>query len=89
VFLGATEDCPLLKSLLVSRRHGFRLRRFRKPRRVDGDELDPTDSYVSDWIGTPTGAEPVMLNGNGKPVLGLCGRRAAALNTQGIVVDTP
>ena len=42
--------------------------------RIDGDKLDTTDSYVSEWIGTPTGGEPVVLNGNGKPILGFIGR---------------
>lgn len=57
--------------------------------KIDGDKLDTTDSYVSDWIGTPTGAEPVVLNGNGKPILGFCGRRAATIDAVGIVLETP
>jgi hypothetical protein len=54
-----------------------------------GDDglLDPNDSYQSDWLGKPTGRKPRLLTGNGKPVIGIHGRRLAMLDAVGLVFE--
>jgi hypothetical protein len=39
--------------------------------RIDGDRLDPSDSYESDWLGGTGGAAPKRLGGDGRWVLGV------------------
>ncbi len=53
--------------------------------RIDGDRLDAKDSYVSEWIGSPSGAQPETLNGNGAPVMGFHGRAMAIVDAVGLV----
>ena len=48
--------------------------------------LDPSDSYESDWIGSPSGNAPKLLSGNGDYVIGIHGRGAAVLDAVGIVL---
>jgi hypothetical protein len=53
--------------------------------RIDGDRLDAKDSYVSEWIGSPSGAQPETINGNGAPVIGFHGRAMAIVDAVGLV----
>ena len=53
--------------------------------RTEGDRLNSKDSYVSDWIGKPTGRTPETINGNGALVVGVHGRGAAVLDAVGLV----
>ena len=56
--------------------------------RVDGDKLDPNDSYESAWIGRPTGKPTSKLAGTGARVLGICGRQGVILDAVGLVMET-
>lgn len=49
--------------------------------------LDAADSYKSPWIGTPTGRPTKTLGGTGATVIGIRGRRAAALDAIGLVMQ--
>jgi len=42
--------------------------------RINGDALDPSDSYTSDWMGGTQGASETPLAGTGAPVAGIFGR---------------
>ncbi len=53
--------------------------------RIDGDRLDPKDSYVSEWIGKPTGQAPKTLNGDGAFVVGVHSRGTIILDAVGLV----
>lgn len=53
--------------------------------RIEGGRLDQKDSYVSEWIGVPTGLSPKTLNGNGAFVVGVHGRGAMILDAVGLV----
>ncbi|HUQ69245.1 MAG TPA: hypothetical protein VM165_06970, partial [Planctomycetaceae bacterium] len=53
----------------------------------DDGTLDPTDSYTSDWIGQPSGKLPVSLDGQGKKVLGLYGRRGNTMDAIGLLIE--
>lgn len=53
--------------------------------RIEGGRLDQKDSYVSEWIGVPTGLTPKTLNGNGAFVVGVHGRGAMILDAVGLV----
>jgi hypothetical protein len=52
--------------------------------KADG-RLDPRDSYMSDWLGTKTDASTTPLPGEGAPVIGVHGRKAAILDGIGLV----
>lgn len=53
--------------------------------RIDGDRLDPNESYVSEWIGNPTGQTPKTLNGDGAFVVGVHCRATLILDAVGLV----
>jgi hypothetical protein len=53
--------------------------------RIDGNRLDAKDSYISQWIGSPSGKDPTTLNGKGAPVIGFHGRAAAIVDAVGLV----
>jgi hypothetical protein len=56
--------------------------------RVDDDgKLDLRDTYTSDWLGTPTGRKVRTIDGKGRPVIGIHGRRAAVLDSIGLVLE--
>ena len=56
--------------------------------RVTSDgQLDPTDSYSDEWIGTPIGKPIETLGGDGTRVIGIFGRRAAILDAVGLVLE--
>ncbi len=42
--------------------------------RLDGAQLDPQDSYASEWIGDRTGGQQVTLDSKGMVVVGIHGR---------------
>jgi hypothetical protein len=48
--------------------------------------LDPTDSYISDWVGPKSDMPPQILSGQGKRVIGIHGRAGAILNAVGLVL---
>jgi hypothetical protein len=43
--------------------------------RIDGDHLDPTDAYESDWLGGQGGAPPKRLGGDGRYVHGIIAKQ--------------
>ena len=45
--------------------------------KVDGDRLDPTDSYEAEYVGGPGGGGPNRVGGDGSPVVGVIGKRNA------------
>ena len=52
-------------------------------------QLDKTDSYTSDWIGSPSGAPTKTLGGTGAQVLRVFGRKAAMLDAVGLTLQNP
>ena len=52
-----------------------------------GGQLDSADSYTSPWIGKPSGNPPQSLDGKGKIVVGIFGRRGAIVDAIGLVFD--
>ena len=64
--------------------HGIRLV-FMKV--LDG-RLDTSDSYLSDWIGSPvSGTPPKLIGGHGEHVTGLCGYRGMNLDGVGLILN--
>ena len=53
-------------------------------RRTD-QGLDLSDTYQSDWLGTPTGREPQTLSGEGQQVLGIAALQSLALDGVGLI----
>jgi hypothetical protein len=52
--------------------------------------LVPNDRYVSDWVGHPENRQASRsLGGDGRTVVGLCGRQGMNLNAVGLVMATP
>jgi serine/threonine protein kinase len=49
-------------------------------------ELDPTDRYESDWIGTPPTREPKTISGEGQMVLGLFGGKGIVQDSVGLIL---
>ncbi len=54
--------------------------------KVDGDRLDPNDSYESPWIGDAEGGSPGQVFSNGALVVGLQGRASKEVNALGLTV---
>jgi hypothetical protein len=52
--------------------------------KVDGDGLDPTDSYKSPWIGDKEGGGPAEVFSNGGLVVGLQGKSKEEMNGLGL-----
>jgi len=50
-------------------------------------QLDPSDSYKSDWIGASADGPAKTLGGDGKKVIGVHGRRGAVLDAVGLVLE--
>ncbi|MCE5269601.1 MAG: hypothetical protein LLG00_17120 [Planctomycetaceae bacterium] len=50
--------------------NGFRLVFMR----LKGDRLDPNDNYQSRWFGGCDGGAEKRLGGDGRPIIGICGR---------------
>jgi len=52
--------------------------------------LVPNDRYVSDWVGHPENRQASRsLGGDGRTVVGLCGRQGMNLNAVGLVMAAP
>jgi hypothetical protein len=58
------------------------------PGQQDG-RLDPGDAYDSPWVGTPSHGEAITVGGQGIPVIGIHGRRAAVIDALGLVLSSP
>ena len=54
--------------------------------KVDGDKLDPADTYTSPWLGDRKGGSPRDATTDGKLPLGLQGRAGEELNALGLTV---
>jgi hypothetical protein len=54
--------------------------------KVDGDHLDPDDSYKSPWLGDKEGGSPRDVSGDGKTPVGLQGRAGREINALGLIV---
>lgn len=54
-------------------------------RERDG-QIDSTDTYTSDWIGTPQGQKQTQLAGNGERVLGIHGRKGLNVDALGLLL---
>jgi hypothetical protein len=52
---------------------------------ADG-KLDPSDSYVSEWIGHPAGKSITAIDSRGAKVIGIQGRKAAILDAVGLIL---
>ncbi len=57
--------------------------------RIKGNQLDPTDSYESEWVGDPRpGGNKTYLTGNGRPIVGIAGLKGRENNTGiGLLLD--
>ena len=49
--------------------------------RIKGNQLDPKDSYSSEWVGDTRPGQRYGLEGNGRPVVGIVGTQNAQNNT--------
>ena len=49
-------------------------------------DLDPADSYKSDWIGESTTDPPRLIGGTGERVIGVYGRGGAIIDAMGLVL---
>lgn len=50
-------------------------------------QLDPTDAYTSEWIGTPSEKTVPAVDGAGKKAIGIHGRRGAIIDALGLVFE--
>jgi hypothetical protein len=53
--------------------------------RLRGGKIDSSDTYTSEWCGTPAGNHQQTLTGNGRPVIGIYGQQGTNLNAVGLV----
>ena len=53
--------------------------------KAGGAALDKTDTYKSEWCGGTGGGGPRTLGGDGRPVVGICGRSGAEIDGLGLV----
>ncbi|HET6879304.1 MAG TPA: hypothetical protein VFI31_04085 [Pirellulales bacterium] len=51
-------------------------------------QLDPDDSYTSDWLGVRGAGNTYVLTGNGMPVIGIYSRTGLILDALALVIDT-
>ena len=58
-------------------------------RQQQDGRLDPGDAYGSPWVGTPSHGEAITVGGQGIPVIGVHGRRAAIIDALGLVLSSP
>jgi hypothetical protein len=54
--------------------------------KVEGDRLDPSDSYESPVLGDSQGGSPAVVPGNGSLVVGLQGLSAKNVNALGLIL---
>jgi hypothetical protein len=56
--------------------------------RVNGEKLVPTDTYTSEWLGTPKTNKPVTLGAGGRQLRGIrFYDRDGAMNALGVILD--
>jgi hypothetical protein len=55
--------------------------------RIEGDHLDPSDSYTSPWLGDEKGGSPRDVSSEGKLPVGLLGRAGKEVNALGLIVE--
>jgi hypothetical protein len=55
--------------------------------RIDGDRLDPADSYTSPWLGDEKGGSPRDVSSGGKIPVGLQGRAGKEIYGLGLIVE--
>jgi hypothetical protein len=55
--------------------------------RISNGQLQPDDSYQSDWIGTPTGRPAKQLGGSGAKVLGIHGGKGLVVDSVGLILE--
>ena len=53
--------------------------------RFQGNQLIANESYESDWVGGRGGGDEVTMAGDGRTVIGICGRSGIALDKFGLV----
>jgi hypothetical protein len=54
--------------------------------RIQGNRLDRSDSYTSEWLGGDTGGGDYQFTGNGKPVVGIFGSYQNDVQGMGLIV---
>jgi hypothetical protein len=54
--------------------------------RIKGGQLDPTDNYISPWVGATTGGGPGVIDPGGRPIVGLHGRAEKVISQLGVLV---
>jgi len=54
--------------------------------RVQGDRLDPNDSYQSEWFGGRGGAGETKLGGDGRPIAGIYGNKRRTHASLGLIL---
>lgn len=54
--------------------------------KIDGDQLDSSDSYTSPWLGDEKGGSPRDVSSEGKIPVGLQGRSGKEVNALGLIV---
>ena len=54
--------------------------------KINGDRLDPSDSYESPVLGDSQGGSPAFVSGNGSPVVGIHGWSAKNVNSLGLIL---
>jgi|GEM_PF-929212 len=57
--------------------------------RRDGDRIDATDHYQSDWIGVATGRPLQQLGGHGEKVVGVYGHKGMNMDAIGLLFAPP
>jgi hypothetical protein len=55
--------------------------------KIDGDRLDPEDSYTSSWLGDKKGGSPRDVSSEGKIPVGLQGRAGKEVFGLGLIVQ--
>lgn len=61
----------------------------RKTGKLEGETLDPADSYTSRWVGGRGGAGDARIGGDGRPVVGLHGMAEDKVRGIGVIQPRP
>lgn len=57
--------------------------------KINGQRLDPRDSYQSPWLGDPNGGSPRDGDGQGLMAIGVCGRAQKEIQELGLIFLKP
>ncbi len=69
-------------------RGGYRVDGFRAVfMRIKGDQLDPSESYESRWLGGRGGSADVKLGGDRRRVIGIAGRYGDDIDALGLMLN--